>query len=255
MKEIAIELNALDLKEITPESLLADETIKSILKAITPETKQVSLSTIETHIYSAIDELPEKVLDLLAYQFHVDFYDLAENLDQKRAFVKDSLKWHMHKGTEWSVKEALRLLGVNAEYLHWKDTGGIPYTFRIRDKLTLEFFNENFTPKFAENVQRAVMESKAARSLLKEINTRVEREEDTELYVGTITITNITQEVGLDPEIMYDLLMKFEARIMDRIDTHENLIRIMIQNHEIQIKTQLEEIKEMLRWKGPDELI
>ncbi len=45
-------------------------------------------------IYSRFDELPEELVDILAYDLHVDWYDYNYPLEAKRDLVKNSVKVH-----------------------------------------------------------------------------------------------------------------------------------------------------------------
>lgn len=55
--------------------------------------------------------LPEDVLDLIAWQLHVDGYEASQTYETKRRMVYRSLMLHRHKGTPWAVAEALRSIG------------------------------------------------------------------------------------------------------------------------------------------------
>jgi phage tail P2-like protein len=47
------------------------------------------------------------LVDILAWQFHVDFYDHTKPLAFRRQLVQDSIQWHMRKGTVALVQEVL----------------------------------------------------------------------------------------------------------------------------------------------------
>ena len=88
------ELKELSLLDIAPPSIKTDETVINIIKAIDSELLSVSDDISEAFIISRIKTLPEPVLDLLAWQWHVDFYELANNIDAKRDMVLNSIQWH-----------------------------------------------------------------------------------------------------------------------------------------------------------------
>lgn len=81
----------------------------------------------------ALRELPPKLLDLLAWQLHVESYDTSVSLDAKRAMLQNSLLLHRRHGTPWSVRHALEtLLEVPATIPQWFEYGGKPYFFKAR---------------------------------------------------------------------------------------------------------------------------
>ena len=105
--------------------------------------RSVSQDIRETLILSRIDELSKPVVDLLAWQWHVDFYELARTLKMKRAMVKGSIPWHRKKGTRWAILKALEMLGVKGTFIPWWEVPGAkPYTFAIEAEITLGFWSQ-----------------------------------------------------------------------------------------------------------------
>ena len=82
-------------------------------------------------IYSQIDNLPEPLLDILAYDFKVDWYGYDYDIDVKRAQLKDSFNVHRHLGTRGAVERALSDIYPGTEVEEWFDYGGDPYHFRV----------------------------------------------------------------------------------------------------------------------------
>lgn len=61
-----------------------------------------------------IDELPDDALHLLGWQFHImgaEGWDLAETPAERRALIRRAIELHRHRGTPWSIREAIRSLG------------------------------------------------------------------------------------------------------------------------------------------------
>ncbi len=302
------DIYALSLADITPHNIAQDSEVSSLIAALDPELQEVSRSALEPLILARIDELPEQVIDLLAWQLHTDFYDLAGTLSMKRQAVKSSILWHMHKGTQWAIIEALRQIDISAEFVHWHDDNSQPYTFKLKTIVTGDFYRTQGRDKLIASIRRAVNESKAARSYLAGLETRMEFREDlgiyagtsklisghrtlrlqqptfpesthiytglssglqgqerillphepdisTNIYAGNITLTNIDLNLGVNLYVMQELLLRFEKRILDRIDSYElRLMNTLNQNQE-QTNTRLDEILELIRWKGDDEAI
>lgn len=89
-------------------------------------------------LYPRIDELPEDLLDILAYDFKVDWWDAEYSLEEKRRIFKDSWYVHKHLGTKAAVETALRAIYPKAEVQEWFQYGGKPYFFRLSIDLTGE---------------------------------------------------------------------------------------------------------------------
>lgn len=83
-------------------------------------------------IYTRIDELPEDLLDILAKDFAVDWYDKSYTLEEKRKTIKGSWYVHRHRGTKAAVETAIAALYPNPVIEEWFDYDGSPYHFRLR---------------------------------------------------------------------------------------------------------------------------
>ena len=96
----------LSLARILPESLKADSQFVAIAEALDPLLRQFAHDTKLAMHLPRLDELTGTILDILANQFHVDYYD-AVNLDdqQKRNLIRQSIALHRRKGTPWAVEQ------------------------------------------------------------------------------------------------------------------------------------------------------
>lgn len=126
------DLQSVSLLDILPSNLLADEQINAAAQALDDELQKVTAAIRETLILPRIDELPEAVVDLLAWQLHVDFYDELKSLAEKRNAVKQSIAMHRIKGTRMAVELALHMVYESGEVREWFEYGGRPYYFRVR---------------------------------------------------------------------------------------------------------------------------
>ncbi|MDE6734565.1 MAG: phage tail protein I, partial [Desulfovibrio sp.] len=112
--------------------------------------------------------LPETVLDLLAWQFHVEGYAEAPSLAAKRAMIYASLLLHRRRGTPWAVRHGLETtLQVPAEVREWYEYGGAPYFFRVR----LNVAGYSFDARAWEDAVKVIYEHKNVRSWLDLLET------------------------------------------------------------------------------------
>jgi P2-related tail formation protein len=62
----------------------------------------------------------ETLIDILAWQFHVDFYDRTKPLEFRKQLVWNSIQWHMRKGTVQLVEDVLNMFWPGgATLLEW----------------------------------------------------------------------------------------------------------------------------------------
>ena len=157
----------LELLKILPSSISGDKNVQAIAKALDPELQSVSRDTREALILSRIDELPEPVLDMLAWQWHVDFYEPDKlPIAMKRSLIKNSIAWHSKKGTLWAVKQVLRDLGLEPKIHEWFEIGTAPYTFAVETNYTgdPEHVTDFLGPETDSLIRLAIEAAKPVRS-------------------------------------------------------------------------------------------
>lgn len=114
-----------------PGSLKKDPKIKALADAVTEQLLEVSNNIDLVLIYSRIDELPEDLVDILAYDMHIDWYDYSFPLEAKRDMLKNSIKVHKKMGTKYAVEKALGALYPESEVEEWFQYDGKPHHFRV----------------------------------------------------------------------------------------------------------------------------
>lgn len=82
-------------------------------------------------IYTRIDALPEALLDILAYDFKVDWWDPNYSIEEKRRTLKDCWKVHRLLGTKAAVETAVGAIYDGTTVEEWFEYGGEPYHFRL----------------------------------------------------------------------------------------------------------------------------
>ena len=108
-----------------------DEDMLSLARVIAEELQETGRLIRQNIICPRIDELPENILDILAYDLHVDWYDYSYSVPTKKRIIKDSVKIHRRMGTRYAVETALNDVYPGASISEWFEYGGTPYCFRI----------------------------------------------------------------------------------------------------------------------------
>ena len=155
------DLQNLNLIELLPTSIASDETIRNICNAIAEKLQTINEKAELVLLLPRLDQLPETLVDELAWQYHVDFYDYAADINKKRALVRKAIDWHRRKGTPAAVEEVCTAVFKSAKvYENW-EYGGEPYHFQVR------MISEGIPDKSVlDNLYRAIKESKNVRSWL-----------------------------------------------------------------------------------------
>ena len=159
-------------KILLPDLLRADPRLAAAQAALEHQLRLLSEAARECIFLPRLDELPESVLDLLAEQYHVDFYEpTGMSIEIKRSFIRDALLWHRLKGTPAAVETVLRRIFRHSDVKEWFEYGGEPFFFRV--DIDLDSDDEPADHDTLERMRKAVKESKNARSWLETYNLSI----------------------------------------------------------------------------------
>ncbi|MCM1579135.1 MAG: phage tail protein I [Ruminococcus sp.] len=162
--EAGRDIYTVNFAEYLPGPLKHDPKMRAIAEAVTKEALTVSGEIENVLIYSRIDELPEALIDILAYDMHVDWYDYSYPLKVKRDILKGSVRVHKKMGTKYAVEKALGALYPQSEVEEWYQYEGQPHHFHIVCDVT-----ENRVTASFQDIINAVMMYKRLSSHLDEV--------------------------------------------------------------------------------------
>lgn len=106
------------LIDLCTTSIQYDRQVQSGCTAFDPQMYEIIDDTGQVVMIPSILNLPEPgttaldtdtLIDILAWQFHVDFYDKSQPFDFRKQLVQLSIEWHMTKGTVKLVEDVLNL--------------------------------------------------------------------------------------------------------------------------------------------------
>lgn len=147
-----IKLPVAELLDFLPSSLKNNTDMICLSYALKKAVERLLVFERSAMVYNFIDELPEQVLDALACDLHVDWYNYSYSIDIKRAVIKNSIKIYQKMGTKYAVETALRDIYKGAEATEWFEYGGKPYHFKIDVDISREGMTENTGSEIAEKV-------------------------------------------------------------------------------------------------------
>jgi phage tail P2-like protein len=126
-------------KGITQESMLSvlpgvlarDNGMYSLAKLIGWITGENAEEVDSPAIFQRIDELDEDLLDILAKDYKIDWYDFDADIETKRRQIKNNWRVRKGLGTVKAVKTALQDVWRDTTVEEWFEYDGEPGYFRV----------------------------------------------------------------------------------------------------------------------------
>ncbi len=135
-----------------PAALAHDPKMAALAEAIAGLLVQQKEEAGRLSIYPRIGRLDEALLDILAHDFKVDWWDSDYTLEEKRRTLEGS--WQVHKtlGTKAAVEKAITAIFPNTTIEEWFEYGGEPYHFRLSIELGGEHLDREKQARVLERV-------------------------------------------------------------------------------------------------------
>lgn len=198
-----IDIYNASLTDILPQSLKIDSQFTAIAKALDPLLKKFAVDTRKAMHLPRLDELEGLILDVLADQFHCDYYNSATLTDgQKRNLIRNSIALHRLKGTVYAVEYVVNQFFQNATV---EELEG--FLFKINAG------GYTAAPEAFDTFARMLFDVKPVRSWLVGIDLDLSPPQSA-VYVGNLQIDNEVSTVGLNLPTSYSGKLSVGCPIM-----------------------------------------
>jgi phage tail P2-like protein len=180
--------DTITLLELLPGNLRDDPDIIAASQAVDADYQAMVEAISHCLTFADIDHASSEVVDHLAVEMDVDYYDDSLPLATRRDLVKNGYLVKYQNGTKYALNKILKTFYNNPELQEWFDYDGEAYYFKIMIN------NEHISN--VENVLDAIEKAKNARSWLEKI-LFIPDAQSFNLYLGTAchqtTTYNLTQ--------------------------------------------------------------
>lgn len=154
-----------NLLSVFPSALQSDPSVVALAETAASALAERASEIAQLIIFSRIDELPEELLDILAQDFKVDWWDHDYSLEEKRQTLKDSWSVHRTMGTKTAIVKAISAIYQDTKAQEWWEYGGKPYHFKLLINSTFEHID----PQKYQRVLERVAFYKPLRCVLDEV--------------------------------------------------------------------------------------
>ena len=161
-----------------------DAFTRNLFEIIVEELYEAAVEVPMLHLMANLEKQSDDVLDHLAWQFHVDFYDAKFERHKKIAVIRNAYQSHKYKGTPYALDLVFDSLGLDGHITEWFEDDVNPYTFKANINVFDVGINENTYKMF----ERLIRHYKNVRSSFDQINVSL---------VSNATIyTGATAQIG-----------------------------------------------------------
>lgn len=202
-----MDLSNVDLLSLQSRFMRKDPTTIALSQALNPQFQQLAQEVKLCQIYKRLmpkeqwvtispglvvkalvfEQLDEKLLDELAWQLRVDWYDATSTPDIKQKIIQNAILVHMYRGTPYAVEQVIQTYFGDGYVLEWFDYGGEPGMFKVVTN------NSSVTAELANQFIKVLNSVKNVRSHLEEILISLSGEMD--LYLAGVVHTGDFMEV------------------------------------------------------------
>lgn len=187
-----------NIVRLLPDSLKRDPFTVALVQAFEREITELYEEFALYALLHVADNLPEELIDFLAFEKHVDFYqDLS--LQEKRNVVKNSIAIHRKKGTKYALLRIFDLLNLKGSIDEWFEYEGEPYYF----KGSVEVSEKSVSEETIQLLEKLIHVYKNNRSWLESLNVYLTSSKNNffvasnliageEITIFPYSITNIT---------------------------------------------------------------
>lgn len=174
-----MKLSTLDLKKLLPEFMREDESAIALADGLTEALKPAVYALPQLSIWNNIDNLSEEMLDQLAEELNIAWYDKTATLSTKKEVVRSSDIIHSKLGTKYAVERVISELFGEGYIDEWFDYGGEPYHFKVYSS-NPTLVGENYN-KFLETLNAVKRQSAILDSIVISLTGR------NPIYIGFLT--------------------------------------------------------------------
>ena len=124
-------LNKDSLMSLYPSVLDKDALFNALGQSVAESLGEAFLNVKNASIYTRIAELDEAVLDILAKDFKISWYDYDFQLETKRRVIAAAFSVHRHLGTTGAMITAICAIWPHSTVEEWFEYNGNPFYFRV----------------------------------------------------------------------------------------------------------------------------
>lgn len=156
-----MELGNINILKLQTGAMKQDQTTIALSNVLSEGLN--AIDTDSSLIRTRLDALPENILDTLAVEKNIFWYDPQAAIDVKRNLIRNANKVFRHLGTNYAIEQVIADYFGDGKIEEWYEYDGQPYYFRV---LTT---NTKVTGELADQFHKAIEAVKRKSTRLHEV--------------------------------------------------------------------------------------
>lgn len=176
-----------------PRILADQEWVRALSKALSTVHQKTMEFAVHSQIYTAIDTVPEIVLDALAVNLKIDWYRTGCSIEEKRRIVKTAIDVRRRMGTAYAVRMQADAIYQGTAVEEWFQYNGTPGCFRV----SVNTGEKGLTLEDLDQIAQGIENCKNVRSHLDRIS--IDYETKNTAVCAAYTVTSEVIEIWPEP--------------------------------------------------------
>ncbi len=122
--------------DIMPENLASQLETQAFAYAVGRQVEKLCRYADTVRVYAAVDDMPERILDVVAVELRTPSYNENYSLEVKRELVKATLPFYAKLGTPAAVNKMVNAIFGGGQIEEWFEYAGDPHHFRAVVNIT-----------------------------------------------------------------------------------------------------------------------
>ena len=156
-----MELCNINLLNLQTGCMKQDPTTRAMSEVLSKVFNEID--TDKSLIRTQLNTLPEEILDVIAIEKNIFWYDPAAHIDIKRNIIRSTNKVFKHLGTNYAIEQVIADYFGDGTIEEWYEYGGQPFYFRVLTR------NTQVTGELADQFHKAVEAVKRKSTRLYEV--------------------------------------------------------------------------------------
>lgn len=139
--------------KLLPRFMQSDDANIGIATAVDELIRAPGIKAKTLRVWDQIDNLDEEMLDELAWELNIDWYEDTMSIEAKRETIKTAKLIQEHRGTVWAIEQIVSNTFGTGAVVEWPEYGGQPYHFKVVTDYPL--YTQELIDKFIKQVNAA----------------------------------------------------------------------------------------------------